>query len=199
MEAWEEALPVSSIGMVSASGMPLIRNWTQCKYGEKRKDILLKTLRFVSVLCAALVVVPTLTHDLEVVGKRQLSGEEWLQVQHTFSGGFALVGGVGEMLDLIPTGVLTYLLRKRRTGFILTLIAALCFADTLAVFAFGNQSINQYIATWTPRALPATWRQARDVWDAFHAARSVLVALAFVTLLIALLRDILQKKSSIEK
>lgn len=93
--------------------------------------MLLKTLRFVSVLCAALVMAPTVAHDLEIAGKQQLSGEEWLQVQHTFYGVFAIVGGVGEMLGLISTGVLAYLLRKRRTGFVLTLIAALCFAGTL--------------------------------------------------------------------
>ncbi len=151
--------------------------------------MVLKTLRFVSLLCAALVMGLTVTHDLEIPGKQQLSGAEWIQIQHTFYSGFAVVGGVGETLGLISTGVLCYLLRRRRTDFVLTFIAALCFAGTPAVFAFGNQPINQQVATWTPQTLPATWHQARDAWDAFHAATSGLATLAFITLLIAILRD----------
>ena len=144
-------------------------------------------------------MVPTVTHDLEIADKRTLSGEEWLQVQHTFYDGFAIVGGVGEMLGLISTGVLAYLLWIRWTGFFLTLIAALCFFGTLAMFAFGNRSISQLIATWTPQTSSVTWRQTRDAWDAFHAISSVFATLAFITLLIALLRDIPQKRSTIEK
>jgi hypothetical protein len=135
-------------------------------------------------------MAPTVTHDLEIACKRTLSGEEWLQVQHTFYDGFAIVGGVGEMLSLISTGALAYLLRKQQTGFVLTLIGALCFFGTLAMFAFGNRSISQLIATCTLQTSPATWRQTGDAWDAFHAISSVFATLAFITLLITLLRDI---------
>lgn len=157
--------------------------------------MLVKTLRFVSLLCAALVMGLTITHDLEIPGKQQLSGAEWIQVQHTFYGGFAIVGGVGETLGLLSAGVLVYLLREQRSAMILTLIAALCFAGTLVVFAFGNQPINVQVATWTPRNLPANWRQARDAWDAFHAASSGLATLAFITLLVAILRDVPLRRS----
>jgi hypothetical protein len=46
--------------------------------------MLVKALRFVSLLCAALALGLTLTHDLEVPGKQSLDGPEWLNVQHTF-------------------------------------------------------------------------------------------------------------------
>jgi peptidoglycan/LPS O-acetylase OafA/YrhL len=151
--------------------------------------MLLKTLRFVSLLCAALAFGLTLTHDLEIPGKQMLSGAEWLAVQHTFYGGFAIVGGVAEILGLISAGALLFLLRERRTAFVLTLIAALSFAGMLAVFAFGNNPINQQVMTWTPATLPADWQQARDAWDSFHAISSGLAGLAFITLLIATLRD----------
>src|SRR5581483_1260622 len=151
--------------------------------------MLLKTLRFISLLCAALVFGLTLTHDLEIPGKRTLSGAEWLAVQHTFYGGYAIVGGVAEVLGLLSSGALLFWLAGRRSAFVLTLIAALSFAGMLAVFAFGNNPINQQVVTWTPATLPANWQQLRDAWDTFHAISSGLAALALTTLLLALLRD----------
>ena len=117
--------------------------------------MLVKALRFVSLVCAALAWGLTLTHDLEIAGKHSLDGPEWLDVQHTFYGGFALVGGIAEVLGLISTGVLLVLLRRERTAFILTFLAALSFLGMLALFAFGNNPLNQQIATWTPETLPA--------------------------------------------
>ncbi len=152
--------------------------------------MLLKTLRFVSLVCAALVLGLTLTHDLEIPGKQMLSGAGWLQVQQTFYGGYAIVGGVTEILGLISSGILLFFLSGRRAAFTLTLLAALSFAGMLAVFAFGNNPINQQVATWTPATMPANWQQLRDAWDGFHALSSALAALAFITLLVATLRDV---------
>ncbi|MBE3558280.1 MAG: DUF1772 domain-containing protein [Ktedonobacteraceae bacterium] len=149
----------------------------------------LKTLRFISLICAALTLGLTLTHDLEIPAKRMLSSAEWLNMQHTFYGGFAIIGGIAEVGGLASALVLLYLLRGRRTAFSLTLVAAICFAGMLALFAFGNNPINQQIATWTPETLPATWQQARDAWDSFHAASSGLSFIALTALLIATLRD----------
>jgi ribose/xylose/arabinose/galactoside ABC-type transport system permease subunit len=151
--------------------------------------MLLKTLRFVSLLCAALALGLTLTHDLEIPAKQMLSGANWLAVQHTFYGGFAIVGGLAEVIGLLSTAILLPLLRTQRAAFILTLVAAFCFAGMLALFAFGNNPLNQQVATWTPQTLPPNWREVRDAWDSFHAASSVLAALSLICLLIALLRE----------
>ncbi|HLW01168.1 MAG TPA: anthrone oxygenase family protein [Ktedonobacterales bacterium] len=151
--------------------------------------MLLKTLRFVSLLCAALAFGLTLTHDLEIPGKQMLSAADWVKVQNTFYGGFALVGGVAEILGLISAGILLFWLARRPSAFVLTLIAALSFAGMLAVFAFGNNPINQQVMTWTPATIPTDWQQIRDAWDRFHAISSGLAALALTTLLIATLRE----------
>jgi hypothetical protein len=151
--------------------------------------MLLRTLRFISLLCTALVLGLTVTHDLEIPGKQQLSGAEWLNVQHTFYGGFAIVGGIAEVLGLVTTLILAYLLRRQRAAFVLTLIAAASFAGMLALFALGNNPLNQQIATWTPQTLPANWQQIRDAWDTYHAISSGLAALALVALLVSVLRD----------
>jgi len=151
--------------------------------------MLVKALRFVSLLCAALALGLTLTHDLEIPGKHSLDGAEWLNVQHTFYGGFAIVGGIAEVLGFISTVVLLILLRSQRTSFILTLLAALSFLGMLALFAFGNNPLNQQIAQWTPETLPANWQEVRDAWDRFHAISSVLAAVAFTVLLVDVLRQ----------
>jgi hypothetical protein len=156
-----------------------------------RNDMIdmIKVLRFLSLIGAALVLGLTLTHDLEIPGKHLLSGADWLTVQHTFYGGFALVGGMAEVLGLISTGLLAFLIRKQLTAFILTLVASLCFAGMLVLFAFVNQPINLQVVSWTPQTMPANWRTLRDAWDGLHAASSLLSALSFVSLLLALLRE----------
>jgi hypothetical protein len=80
---------------------------------EKEEKNNTENTSFREFTCATLIMAPTVTHDLEIAGKRTLSDEEWLQVQHTFYDGFAIVGGVGEMLSLNSTGALAYLLRKQ--------------------------------------------------------------------------------------
>jgi hypothetical protein len=69
--------------------------------GRVFMGILLKVLRLVGVLAAALVLGLTLTHVLQAPGSRGLDGATWLQVQHTFYGGFAVVGGTAEIAGLI--------------------------------------------------------------------------------------------------
>ena len=152
--------------------------------------MLLKMTRFVSLVCAALALGLTITHDLEISGKQSLGGADWLTVQHTFYGGFAIVGGIAEVLGLLSTILLAYLLRKQRASFILTLTAAISFVGMLALFAFGNNPLNQQIASWRPETLPANWREVRNAWDGFHAAISALAALALTILLIDILHNI---------
>lgn len=161
--------------------------------------MVLKCLRFVSLVCAALAMGVTIAHDLEIPGKDLLNGAEWLTVQNTFYGGFALVGGITEVLGLALTGLLAWFLRRQRTSFFLTLFAALCFAGMLAVFAFGNQPINLQVAPWTRSTVPANWRALRDAWDGFHAGSSALATLAFILLLLAILRDTPSSRSLSEE
>jgi anthrone oxygenase-like protein len=146
--------------------------------------MLTRTLRFVAITCAALVLGLTLTHVLEAPGKAQLSGAEFLAIQHTFYGGYAVVGGIAEIVGLVASLVLAYLLRAERVAAGLALLAALCFAGTLLAFAFGNNPLNQQIASWTPETLPATWPQTRDAWDRAHTISAILGAIAFFALLV---------------
>jgi hypothetical protein len=150
---------------------------------------MLQVLRFVSLTCAALVAGLTVTHVLELPGKRALDGAEWLAVQHTFYGGFAVVGGICEMLGLLSSAATLALVRQRRTAAALTLLAALAFAGMLLSYAFGNRPINELVASWTPATLPPDWARYRDAWDTAHAISAVFALVALVCLLVSTLRD----------
>ncbi|HZQ38005.1 MAG TPA: hypothetical protein VFD32_18905 [Dehalococcoidia bacterium] len=148
-----------------------------------------KTLRFVGILCAALAFGLTMAHVLERPGKARLSGAEWLTVQHTFYGGFAVVGGVAEIAGLLTSlGALPFI-RRDRVATLLTWLAALSFAGMLLSYAVGNRPVNDQVAAWSAGSPPADWMTARDRWDNAHAVSTVCAATALVSLLVAVLRN----------
>lgn len=88
----------------------------------------LTTIRFLSLLFAALALAPALAHLLELPNKISLSGEDYLTVQQIYRG-WALLGIV-VVGALLSTLALTIMVRKERKVFVLTLIAFLCIAGT---------------------------------------------------------------------
>ena len=89
---------------------------------------LVRALLFVGLVCAALVFGLTLTHVLQDPGSRGLGGDEWLQVQHTFYGGFAVVGGASEIVGVVtvsPVAALRLTRGKIAAG-VRSGVAALC-------------------------------------------------------------------------
>lgn len=147
----------------------------------------MRTLWFISLSCAALVFGLTLGHVLQAPGSRSLPGSEWLHVQHTFYGGFAVVGGAAEIIGVGAAAALAASLRHQARAWIAPLAAALCLLGTLAAYGWGNRPVNARVAGWTPATLPPDWASHRDVWEAAHAASALLSGIAFVLLLIGLL------------
>lgn len=147
----------------------------------------LKILLFVGLICTGLVFGLTLTHVLQDPGSRGLSGTEWLRVQHTFYGGFAVAGGIAEILGLITLGVLgVVLLARRNIAYgVRAAAAALCLLGTLLSYFFGNRPVNTRIAGWTPATLPPDWAAYRNTWEAAHAVSAVLAAAAFVLMAVS--------------
>src|SRR5699024_2667799 len=131
----------------------------------------------------ALVLGLTLAHVLQRPGTRSLSGAEWLDVQHTFYGGFAVVGGAAEILGLLAAAALGVLLLRRwgRVG-LAPLLSAASLLGTLLVYWFGNRPVNALIVGWTAHTLPADWALYRDTWENAHAISAGLAALGFAAL-----------------
>jgi hypothetical protein len=148
-----------------------------------------KSLRIISIACAGVALGLTLAHVLEQPGKAALSGNAWLVVQHTFYGGFAVLGGLAEVIGLASSLGCCVLARGQRSSAGLSLLAAVGFAGMLAGYAFGNRPINDQIAAWTPLNLPPDWTSARDRWEGAHTLNAVGAALALASLLTTTLRD----------
>ena len=146
---------------------------------------MMRTLRFINILCCALVLRLTLTHVLQAPGSRGLDGASWLMVQHTFYGGFAVVGGIAEIVGLITAATNAVLLRRWPRAAAAPAIAALCLLGTLLAYWFGNRPVNTQVAKWTPATLPADWPTYRDTWETAHAVSAALSAVATVALLLA--------------
>jgi len=144
-----------------------------------------RTMRFIGLLCCALVFGLTLSHVLQAPGSRALEGPTWLRVQQTFYGGFAVEGGLAEVTGLVTTSVCALLLRRRGHAPTAPLVAALCLLGTLLAYWFGNRPVNAEIAGWTASTLPGDWPAYRDQWETAHAVSAALSGVALLVLLFA--------------
>jgi hypothetical protein len=86
---------------------------------------------------------------------------------------------------LLSTFILTILVRKQRTAFILTLVALLCMAAAQAVFWTFTYPANQATNNWT--VLPANWLELRRQWEYSHATGAGLNLVALITLILSIL------------
>jgi hypothetical protein len=147
----------------------------------------MKALLFVALISSALVSGLTLTHVLQDPGSRGLDGASWLTVQHTFYGGFAVLGGVGEIVSVITAGALGAWLIGRRyvADAVRALIAAAALLGTLVAYFVGNRPVNALVAHWTPATLPPDWTTYRNTWEIAHAISAALSLTALVLLAVS--------------
>jgi hypothetical protein len=145
--------------------------------------VALNTLRFTSLLFTALALAPALAHVLELPHKIHLSGEDYLTVQQIYGGwawlGIVIIGA------LLSTLMLTIMVRKERTAFILTLVAFLCIVGAQIVFWTYTYPANRATNNWT--VLPANWLTLRTQWEYSHATGAGLNLIAFITLILSVL------------
>jgi hypothetical protein len=136
------------------------------------------TLRAVAVVCAGLVAGLALAHVLQRPGASRLDGPTWLAVQHTFYGGYAVVGGTAEIVGLLAATTGAFLARTRLPF----VMGAVGFAGTLVAYVVGNAPVNAQVALWTLATLPPEWSVLRDRWETAHAVSAGLALVALVAL-----------------
>lgn len=141
------------------------------------------TLYGLAFICAAIALGLTLAHVLEIPGKRQLSGEEWLQIQQTFYLGYAIVGAIAEVGGLLASFGIVATERRERVSTFWPVISAIGFAGMLGTYWLRNRPLNDRIASWSAQALPADWSVVRDRWDMAHSISTIFAAVAFGSLL----------------
>jgi hypothetical protein len=145
--------------------------------------VALNLVRFSSLFFTALALAPALAHLLELPHKIHLSREEYLTVQQIYRGWSLL--GIVVAGALLSTFILTILVHKQRTAFILTLVALLCLVATQVVFWTYTYPANQATNNWT--VLPENWLELRRQWEYSHATGAGLNLLALITLILSVL------------
>ncbi len=143
----------------------------------------MRALRLTSLISCIVVLGLTLCHVLQAPGTLGLDGAGWLRVQHTFYGGFAVVGGLAEVIGLVSACAAAVTLRRRRRVAVSHAVAAACLAGTLLAYWFGNRPVNARIARWTPATLPSDWSAYRSTWETAHAISFALAVIATAALL----------------
>lgn len=140
-------------------------------------------VRFLSLLFAALALVPSLAHLLELPNKIDLSRDAYLTVQQIYRG-WALLGIVvaGALLSTLALAIMA---RNRRREFFWALIAFLSIVGTQVVFWTFTYPANQQTQNWT--VLPEHWMTLRSRWEYSHATSAVLNLIALIAVILAVL------------
>ena len=66
-----------------------------------------------------------------------------------------------------------FLQKRKRTTFIVLLIAAICFASCIIISRFGNLPIQKEMLAWDPATPPGNWTALRDKWWSYHIWRTI--------------------------
>jgi hypothetical protein len=143
----------------------------------------LKTLRFLSLFCTALVMGAALAHLLELPNKIDLARGDYFTVQQLYRGWAFL--GIPVAAALLSTLALTIMVRHTPRVFPLTLTALLCLVGAQIVFWTFTYPANQATNNWT--FLPADWQLLRQHWEYSHAVGAGLDMLALATLILSVL------------
>jgi hypothetical protein len=141
------------------------------------------TVRFLSVMFAALALVPVMAHLFELPNKIGLSRDDYLTVQQIYRG-WALAG-ILVLGALLSTLALTIMSRGEGRRFAFGLTALLCIIGTQVVFWVFTYPANKQTNNWT--VLPPNWQALRFQWEYSHATSAVLNLIALVSVILAVI------------
>ncbi|MBW4622019.1 MAG: DUF1772 domain-containing protein [Cyanosarcina radialis HA8281-LM2] len=150
----------------------------------------LKTVRFVTLILAALFMGLEFCHALELPPKIQYDGRLYVTLQNTLYQyfGFPGPGALVTVGAVISALVLSFLTRKRRPSFYWTLSGTICLAIAFPVVFFSFiEPVNIIIRQATPTSIPSDWMRLRYQWEYAHAANFVLTLVGFSALLFSVL------------
>jgi hypothetical protein len=139
----------------------------------------MKTIRFITMILAALTLAPLMAHLLELPNKMNLSRDSYLTVQGIYRGWNLL--GILEFATVISSTILFILTIKNKKPLRFILFAFLCFDLALILFFTFTYPANRVTNNWT--ILPQNWQQLRNEWEYSHAARAVLYIIGLILLL----------------
>ena len=151
---------------------------------------MLSLWRFLAIILTALALTMTSAHVLELPQKMQYDQHLYSAVNTSMYKYFATVGGFYCMGSIVASGVLTCLIRKRKSAFRWsvsgTLLLVLWFISWLTIVAPVNNQIAVALET-APETVPGLWMQVRERWEYGHAVGFGLQVVGFCAIVISAL------------
>ena len=138
----------------------------------------LKCLGLFAVVSIAIYLVPGGAHFFELANKMAMSQSEYMTVQKIYAGWSSF--GVTIVATLLLTLLHTFMVRRDRTAFLLSLVAFLCLAATQGIFWAFTYPMNVASNQWT--VAPADFDAARRQWEYSHAVNAALTFAALVAI-----------------
>lgn len=114
----------------------------------------LRGVRWLSLLSTAVTLGVLTTHVLKLPNKLALDGPLWLAIQQDLYRGWDLFIGSFEVTAIAASWAWLGLVRKNRSVFSLTLLAALLLSGAQVTFFALNAPVNAAFASWTAANLP---------------------------------------------
>jgi hypothetical protein len=149
------------------------------------------TLRFPTLLLAALGLAPGAAHVLEMPIKMQYSPDLYVSVTSTLYALFGSVGAVIQVAAVLCAFLSTYLMRNTPM-FRMTLAGALALALSLVLWGALVAPVNSAWAdAWstTPQSVAGVYAQLRPRWEYGHVAAFVAWLVGYCVLQLSVLRD----------
>jgi Domain of unknown function (DUF1772) len=161
-----------------------------------------RLLQILTLLLVAIVMGLSLAHALEWPGKLRLNRDTYFAVQRIYYPGFTY-GGATEPASILTVVALLMSEPANSSRFWLTTVACVALVAMQAIFWLATQPVNRFwlagevldpasvrfFGTKEMHGTPAPeWTALRDRWEYSHIARALLALIAYVLLLIAMLR-----------
>ncbi|KOP24692.1 hypothetical protein AMR41_18875 [Hapalosiphon sp. MRB220] len=152
----------------------------------------MRTWRFITLILTALSMGMAFCHTLELPAKMTYSGSLYVTIQNSL---YRMFGPPGPGAFIEPGAVfalivLSFLVRKRRPAFQLTLVATIFWLLVFpVVFFLFIEPVNAIFRSSTPESLPTNWMQLRNQWEYSHATRFILQLIGFSALLLSVLLE----------
>ena len=157
--------------------------------------MVLNMVRFLSLLLAALALIPTAAILMGLPRRINLPGEDYLTVQQIYRGwelGWLWEQGwpwvvIALFLTVLSTLIWTIMVYRKHQVAALA-FAFFCILGTLFMFWFYTHPVNQQTTNWT--LLPENWSALRNQWEYSHAISAILILIALIALIISVLSEI---------
>ncbi|MFE9131158.1 anthrone oxygenase family protein [Streptomyces sp. NPDC007148] len=138
-----------------------------------------KTVRYTSLLCCAILSGVAVTVLFLELALRQLTGPAYIRVRQVEFGFFTWYIGAVTVPTLVAVVMLVLHARRAHSAVLRpSVVALVLLLLALLVTLVVNGPVNVQESGWNALTPPADWARVHDRWQIAHAVRTVAIVLA---------------------